>query len=422
MQTEINNSKNKNQPYELPPGWKWVTLGEVCKEIYRYPTYYNISYVSQGIPEVRGELIKENGSLESELTKYRFISNETSERYPRTVLREGDFVLSVRGSMGKVGLVPKELDGANMTANLIRISPNRAMVYSLFLKQVFLSEYFQRTLDNLSPQTTIKTIKAPILKSIKIPLPPLPEQRRIAAKIQELMEEVERARTACKKQLEAVKLLPSAYLREVFESEEAKKWERKRLGEVCEINPPRPKNFKRSPDAPTTFVPMESVNENTGSITASKIVPYSKVSKGYTYFEENDVLFAKITPCMQNGKHVIAKNLIDKIGFGTTEFHVLRPSEKIIPEWIWYFIRQPHFLKEATAYFTGAVGQQRIPVYFLSGYTIPLPPVEVQRRIAADLKEKMAYVEKLRTAIEKQLEAINALPQVILRKAFRGEL
>jgi len=163
-------------------------------------------------------------------------------------------------------------------------------------------------------------------------------------------------------------------------------WRWVKLGDVCEINPKRSKDFKRSPDSPTTFVPMEAVNENTGSITASKVVPYSKVSKGYTYFEEDDVLFAKITPCMQNGKHVIARNLIDKIGFGTTEFHVLRASDKILPEWIWYFIRQPSFLKEATAYFTGAVGQQRIPVYFLSNYTIPLPPVETQHRIASKFR------------------------------------
>lgn len=76
-------------------------------------------------------------------------------------------------------------------------------------------------------------------------------------------------------------------------------WRWVRLGEVCEINPSRPKNFKRSPDASTTFVPMAAVDEKTGTVTKSEIVPHSKVAKGYTYFEENDVLFAKITPCMK---------------------------------------------------------------------------------------------------------------------------
>lgn len=165
-------------------------------------------------------------------------------------------------------------------------------------------------------------------------------------------------------------------------------WKWVRLGEVCEINPSRPKNFRRSPDAPTTFVPMSAVDEKTGKIVSPQVVPYSKVAKGYTYFEENDVLFAKITPCMQNGKHVIAKNLIDKIGFGTTEFHVLRPKDEILSEWIWYFVRQPYFLKEATAYFTGAVGQQRIPEYFLSEYFIQLPPLKLSIILSPNSEKK----------------------------------
>ncbi len=104
-----------------------------------------------------------------------------------------------------------------------------------------------------------------------------------------------------------------------------KGWRWARLGEVCKINPRRPRDFTRSLDTPTTFIPMAAINEKTGTVTSPQIVPYYRVAKGYTYFEEGDVLFAKITPCMQNGKHVIARNLIDRIGFGTTEFHVLRP-------------------------------------------------------------------------------------------------
>lgn len=109
---------------EIPEEWCYITLNEVCKEIYRYPTYYNIKYVAKGIPEIRGELIKDSGNLDSNLSKYRFISKNTSEQFPRTQLMEGDFVFSVRGTMGKVALVSKQFVGANITANLMRISPN----------------------------------------------------------------------------------------------------------------------------------------------------------------------------------------------------------------------------------------------------------------------------------------------------------
>jgi len=166
---------------------------------------------------------------------------------------------------------------------------------------------------------------------------------------------------------------------------------------------------------------MAAVDEKTGTIARPEVVPYSKVSQGYTYFEENDVLFAKITPCMQNGKHVIAKNLIDGLGFGTTEFHVIRPNNEVLPDWIHFFIRQPYFLQEATAYFTGAVGQQRVPDEFLSNYTIPLPPIEEQRHLVAKIQELMQEVESARTASEKQLEAAKALPSSYLHEVFESE-
>ena len=162
-------------------------------------------------------------------------------------------------------------------------------------------------------------------------------------------------------------------LREVFESKEAGEWRWPQLKKFATINPRRPRNLKRPDEALTTFVPMPSVDETSGTITNPLEKPFGEIKKGYTYFEENDVLFAKITPCMQNGKHVIARNLIDGIGFGTTEFHVIRPGDEVIPEWIHLYIRQPSILNEAATHFTGSVGQQRVPPYFLEDLAIPLP-------------------------------------------------
>ena len=198
-------------------------------------------------------------------------------------------------------------------------------------------------------------------------------------------------------------------------------WRWVRLGEVCEINPPRPKNFTRPADASTTFVPMAAIDEKVGVISNPEIRSYSEISRGYTYFEEGDVLFAKITPCMQNGKHTIARSLIDGTGFGTTEFHVLRPNSEVMPEWIHFFIRQPWFLQEATAYFTGSVGQQRVPENFLANYPIPLSPLPEQKRIVARVQELMTEVEHARTACEAQLEAAKALPSAYLRQVFESE-
>jgi len=199
-------------------------------------------------------------------------------------------------------------------------------------------------------------------------------------------------------------------------------WRWVRLGDVCEINPRRPRDLARDADALTTFVPMSAVDERSGTIAAPELRPYGEVKKGYTCFAEGDVLFAKITPCMQNGKHAIARRLAGGIGFGSTEFHVIRPGPEIVSEWIHHFIRQPSVLEAAMAYFYGAVGQQRVPAEFLERLEMPLPPLAEQKRIVAILHEQLAAVERARRAAEAELRSINALPASLLRHAFSGRL
>ena len=167
---------------------------------------------------------------------------------------------------------------------------------------------------------------------------------------------------------------------------------------------------------------MLAVDERPGAITKPEIRPFREVRKGYTYFAEGDVLFAKITPCMQNGKHAIAKDLLDGVGFGSTEFHVIRPGAEITSEWVHHFIRQPVVLRAATAHFTGAVGQQRVPEAFLANLAIPLPALAEQQRIAALLSEQLVAVERARAALEAEFAAINALPAALQRQAFSGVL
>jgi type I restriction enzyme S subunit len=194
-------------------------------------------------------------------------------------------------------------------------------------------------------------------------------------------------------------------------------WHRVKLGEVCVINPRR-NDITRPDTEVTSFVPMEAVDAEKAIICEVRERPFAEVKKGYTYFEEGDVLFAKITPCMQNGKHAIARNLIEGFGFASTEFHVIRPAQEILAEWIHHFIRQPAVLQEATKHFTGAVGQQRVPDDYLESLEIPLPPLDEQQRISGMLHEQMAAVEKARAAAQARLEAVKTLPAAFLRQVF----
>ncbi|MFW9917514.1 MAG: restriction endonuclease subunit S [Candidatus Thorarchaeota archaeon] len=199
------------------------------------------------------------------------------------------------------------------------------------------------------------------------------------------------------------------------------KWEWKYLNEICKINPRRPQ-IEREDNKMTSFVPMSSVDEAEGRITDLQKKPFAEIRRGYTYFEENDVLFAKITPCMENGKSAVARQLIDSFGFGSTEFHVLRHSEFVIPEWIHLFVRRERYRTEAKKNFRGAVGQQRVPADFLKKTLIPLPPsTEIQIRIVAriesllsEIKEARKLLDKMRRDAERVMDA--ALGEVFLSR------
>ena len=173
-------------PVTNPMRWKTPALSEVTDEIYRYPTYFGIIYTDAGVPEIRGELIGQRGELDTDPQKLRFIAQATSDKFPRTQLTVGDLVMSVRGTIGKVGIVPPELIGANITANLIRISPARSIIDPVFLLHLALGPYFLSQLSKASSSTTIKTIKAPDLKAIPILLPPLDLQHRFATIVESI--------------------------------------------------------------------------------------------------------------------------------------------------------------------------------------------------------------------------------------------
>lgn len=158
--------------------------------------------------------------------------------------------------------------------------------------------------------------------------------------------------------------------------EDEKGWGLTTLGKCCELNPKRPKGI--DDELGVSFVPMPAVTED-GRMDCSNVKPYSEVRKGFTYFAEHDVLFAKITPCMENGKGAVAEGLAGGIGAGSTEFHVLRPIEgRSNPYWLYIITMFENFRKEARKVMTGTGGQLRVPIGFLENYPITLPPIELQ--------------------------------------------
>ncbi len=171
------------------------------------------------------------------------------------------------------------------------------------------------------------------------------------------------------------------------------------ISDLAEINPRVPGNILNSPNRLISFVPMAAVT------TEGKIIPtetrcVADTLRGFTYFKRGDVLLAKITPCMENGKAVYLEKLEHEVGFGSTEFHVLRPKSVVVGKYLFYMIWNPGFRYSARKSMTGTAGQKRVPSSFLQTYKIPLPGLTSQKRIAAILDKADALRQKRKQSLK----------------------
>lgn len=248
------------------------------------------------------------------------------------------------------------------------------------------------------------------VKEIKVPLPPLEIQRKIAS----ILQKTESAREKSK---EGVRLADE-FIKSVFLNmfgDPVENSDNKLLSESCELNPKN--NLSILEDKEVSFIPMSAVSVN-GKIDLCETRKYKDVKSGFTSFLEGDVLFAKITPCMENGKGAIARKLKNGIGFGSTEFHVIRPGNKAVSEWIYCLLSFKHIRELAARNMTGTAGQKRVPVSFLKNLRISVPTMPRQYKFA-DIVQK---VEKLKEKQRESEKELDNLFNSLMQRAFKGDL
>lgn len=175
---------------------------------------------------------------------------------------------------------------------------------------------------------------------------------------------------------------------------------RVRISEICTVNPTKKELRDLPAEADVSFVPMADLNEWRISFEAKEVKAFGDVSASYTYFADGDVLLAKVTPCFENGKAGVARNLRNGIGFGSSEFYVLRPGEKVIAEWLYRCVTHETFRSKAIPQMTGTGGLQRVPRAFVENFEIPLPPLEVQREIVAEIEGYQRVIDGARAVLD----------------------
>ncbi|MFR3331124.1 MAG: restriction endonuclease subunit S [Odoribacter splanchnicus] len=282
-----------------------------------------------------------------------------------------------------------------------------------------------------------------LLKSIKIPLPILEKQQEIV----ELYSHVQEAKLAKDKEAKSYLEGIDIYLMDILDIEPLQNhtfdkiiiknisyiignrldvsfykerfemmsciYPNKKLSSVMEIDPAI--KFSQDPNTEISFVPMECIDEKYGEIFDARTTVISK-TKGYTKFEEGDLLWAKITPCMQNGKSAIAKNLKNGVGCGSTEYYVMRPKNSdVLIEYVYMILHHKGVLEAAQNSFGGSAGQQRVSRQYLNSIIIPLPPLEKQQEIVKNINKMKQHAKQLQEESTKLLkDAKREIEQTII--------
>lgn len=274
-------------------------------------------------------------------------------------------------------------DGICSDASYVLRTKDENVLLQDYLALVIQNDKFWRFFEQNKSGSVNYLMNWKEMRNYEFDLPDIEIQRKIST----IAWSFEKTRLAYKKLIEKTDELIKGNFVEMFglPGSDEKGWGLTTLGECCDLNPRRPKDMDTNLEY--SFVAMSSVTEN-GIIDSSITRPYSEICKGFTYFAENDVLFAKITPCMENGKGCVAKGLHNSAGFGSTEFHVLRPIKgKSNPYWLYYITMFSNFRIDAEKVMTGTGGQRRVPISYLSEYNIALPPIKLQEQFENIVKQ-----------------------------------
>lgn len=275
-----------------------------------------------------------------------------------------------------------------------------------YIPFVLNSEHFWIYANKHADGMNSKRISKDTLLAYEFELPSIDEMRDISDKLWAAY----RLKQAYKKLLVATDEMVKSQFIEMFGNPISlkQKNELRKLSECCVINPRRPSLDLHDTDK-VSFVPMPAVSED-GYLQNMIEEEYGKVKKGFTYFANNDVLFAKITPCMENGKGAIAQRLTNGVGMGSTEFHVLRPIENLSnPYWLLTLTRMPIFRERAAKNMSGTGGQKRVAASYLEHFMVGLPSIEEQRHFETIYKQADKSKFELKQCIENIDKVIKSL-------------
>lgn len=401
--------------------WKTKKLGEICELINRgiSPKYTD----SEGLCVLNQKCIR-NHEINFDLSRlHDFNSKKVSSD---KLIQIGDVLVNSTGTgtLGRVAQVKEVPFEATVDSHVTIVRPIKNMFYPPFFGYalIFIEEEISKRGDGCGGQTELA--RTTLKNDFEITYPEsLSEQQRIVAILDKTFATIDKAKFNARKNLQNTLNINESTLNKMV-SNPPKSWKINKISEIFTIRPPKKEaRDKLSDEDFVSFVPMEDLGILTKELIATKEKKLKEVSGSYTYFSDNDVLLAKITPCFENGKLGIARNLKNGVGFGSSEYIVFRSNGELIPDFLYYFLAREQFRQDGKKVMSGAVGHKRVATEFIENLKIPYPEsLEKQHLIVAKLDELSNKSKILKCKYQNKLNCLNELKKSILQKAFSGEL
>ena len=422
-------------PYKLPENWCWTKIGSISS-LHRGVSYKKTDAHTERRENsclvMRGGNICE-GSIDTEADNIYVDISLVAENQ---IVRKNDIIIvASTGStkvIGRAGISKMDYLDVAFGAFLLLVRPS-TKVNQRYIDYFFLSDNYRNRIKKLASGININNIRGEYITETLVPLAPLAEQQRIVDRIESLFAKLDEAKEKAQAVVDSFETRKAAILHKAFTGELTAKWreehgvrmeswEQCSLSDVCTVNPKKADTKDLPDELEVSFFPMPALSEIYGEITDPQTRLLKEVRSGFTNFSEGDVVFAKITPCMENGKSAVVGKLVNDIGYGTTEFFVLRCSDRLYNRFLYHLVRDKLFRDKAKAVMAGAVGQQRVPKRYLETYKLNLPKFNEQREIVRILDGSFAKEQQTKEAAEAVLDQIDLMKKSILARAFRGEL
>lgn len=406
------------QAKDLPIGWRWAKLGEVLLGIEAGKSFQTTERLA---------LPNELGVLKvSAVTWAEFRPNEAKaieedyEPAPRHRVRKNDILITranTRELVGAVVHVAADYPNRLLSDKTLRLVVDESLVFPDFMIHMLRQPVARMHIEGNATGTSdsMRNISQEAIRAIPLPLPPLPEQKRIAAILAEQMAAVEKARGAAEERLKATKELPAAYLREVFGNEVARAWPTRPLGEVCEITAPLV-DPKKEVFASLPHVFGNNIESGMCRLTYLNTAEEDGMISGKYLFKPGNVLYSKLRPYLR--KVIVAEFQ----GLCSADMYPIEVNPTVLdPHFTAWMLLSDQFTKYADEQSRRA-RMPKLNREQLFAWEAPIPPLSLQRQLIERHREKIAHVETLQKIVQAELDKISIMPAALFRRAFAGEI